>query len=92
MSALEACPAEEAANLFFSHAVKHFGLHKNIVSDRDARFTGLGGTLQALRFGVEVLHNKSSSNRWPDQEDQCIVGRILEALCDGYTEKLGRFA
>ena len=33
-------PAEEAAKLFFSHVVKHFGLPKDIVSDRDARFTG----------------------------------------------------
>ena len=34
----EACPIEEAANLFFSHVVKHLGLPKDIVSDRDARF------------------------------------------------------
>ena len=31
-----ACPVEEAAKLFFSNVVKHFGLPKNIVSDRDA--------------------------------------------------------
>ena len=40
MAAPEACPAEEAANLFFSHVVKHFGWPKDIVSDRGARFTG----------------------------------------------------
>ena len=40
MAAPEACPAEEAANLFFNHVVKHFGLPQDIVSDRDARFTG----------------------------------------------------
>ena len=39
MAAPEACPAEEVANLFFSHVVKHFGLPKDIISDRDARFT-----------------------------------------------------
>ena len=39
MVALGACPTEKAANLFFSHVVKHFGLPKGIVSDRDARFT-----------------------------------------------------
>ena len=54
--------------------------------------TLLGGTLQALRFGVEVLQIKSSSKRRLDREDRCIAGRILEALCDGYTEKLGGFA
>ena len=39
MATSEACPVEEAANLFFSHVVKHFGLPKDIVNDRDARFT-----------------------------------------------------
>ena len=40
VAAPEACPAEEATNLFFNHVVKHFGLPQDIVSDRDARFTG----------------------------------------------------
>ena len=39
MAAPEACPTEEAANLFFSHVVKHFSLPKDIVSNRGARFT-----------------------------------------------------
>ena len=39
MAVPDACPAEEVANLFFSHVVKHFGLPKDIVSNRDARFT-----------------------------------------------------
>ena len=36
----DACLAEEAAKLFFSNVVKHFRLPKDIVSDRDAWFTG----------------------------------------------------
>ena len=40
MATPEACPVEEVANLFFNHVVKHFGLPKNIVSDRYARFMG----------------------------------------------------
>ena len=47
MAAPEECPAEEASNLFFSHVVKHFGLPKDIISDRDARFIG--------RFSVELF-------------------------------------
>ena len=39
--ALDACPTKEEARLFFSHVVKHFGLPRGIVSDRDAQFTGL---------------------------------------------------
>ena len=41
----DACSAEETTRLFFSHVVKHFGLPRDIISDRDARFTG--------RFWVE---------------------------------------
>ena len=29
----DVCPTEEAAKLFFSNVVKHFGLPKDIVSD-----------------------------------------------------------
>ena len=49
----------------------------------------LGGTLQALGFRVEFLHIKSFLDGWLDRDDQCIIGRILEALCDDYMEKLG---
>ena len=38
---------EKAAKLFFSNVVKHFGLPKDIVNDRDARFTS--------RFWVELF-------------------------------------
>ena len=36
----EACPAEEAARLFFNNVVRYFRLPKDIISDRDARFIG----------------------------------------------------
>ena len=44
--ALSECPAEEAAHIFFSNVVKHFGM-LDIVSDRDTRFTS--------RFWVELF-------------------------------------
>lgn len=34
------CTAEDTAQLFLKHVVKYWGLPENIVSDRDARFTG----------------------------------------------------
>ena len=43
----DACPAKVAAILFFSNVVKYFGLPKDIISDRDARFTG--------KFWVELF-------------------------------------
>ena len=41
------CPVEEAAHIFFSNVVKHFGMPEDIVSDRDTRFTS--------RFMVELF-------------------------------------
>ena len=35
MLALHECLIEEATELFFSHVVKHFGMHEDIVSKRD---------------------------------------------------------
>lgn len=40
MAAPSHCPAEEAAALFLSRVVKHFGLASNIVSDRNMWLTG----------------------------------------------------
>ena len=45
--ALKACPTEEATKLFFNYVVKYFGLLKDIVSDKDDRFTG--------KFWVELF-------------------------------------
>ena len=41
------CPGEEAAHIFFSNVVKHFGMPEDIVSDRDTQFT--------RRFWVELF-------------------------------------
>ncbi len=35
-----ACTAEVAADLFFKNVVKYLGIPADVVSDRDARFTG----------------------------------------------------
>lgn len=35
-----ACSADVAAGLFFKNVVKYFGLPEDVISDRDARFTG----------------------------------------------------
>ena len=37
--ALSECPTEEAAHIFFSNVVKHFGMPEDTVSNRDTRFT-----------------------------------------------------
>ena len=35
-----ACLIEKVTELFFSYVVKYFGLHKDILSNQDARFMG----------------------------------------------------
>lgn len=40
MLAPHACPEDKAAELFFKHVVKYFGVPEDIINDRDARFTG----------------------------------------------------
>lgn len=34
-----ACPSNVTAELFFQNVVKYFGIPKDVISDRDARFT-----------------------------------------------------
>ena len=43
----EACHVEEVAILFFRNVVRYFGLLKDIINDRDSRFTG--------KFWVELF-------------------------------------
>ena len=45
---LSECPAKEAAWIFFSNVVKHFGMLEDIVSDQDTRFTS--------KFWVELFN------------------------------------
>ena len=40
IAAPELCSSKVAAELFYKHVVKYFGVPADIVSDRDTRFTG----------------------------------------------------
>ena len=76
MPASSECPTEEAARIFFINVVKHFGMPKDIVSDRDTRFTG--------RFWVELLNMwgtecKFSTSNHPKTDGQTErVNQMLE--------------
>ncbi|RVW78229.1 hypothetical protein CK203_054712 [Vitis vinifera] len=68
----------EAAKLFFSNVVKHLGCLKDIVSDRDARFTG--------RFWVELFRLlgselKFSTANHPQTDEQT---ERINALLEEY--------
>ncbi|RVW90797.1 Transposon Tf2-8 polyprotein [Vitis vinifera] len=78
ISTPDACPAEETTKLFFSNVVKHFGLPNDIVSDRDARFTG--------RFWVELFklldsELKFSTTNHPQTNEQT---ERINALLEEY--------
>ncbi|RVW96773.1 Retrovirus-related Pol polyprotein from transposon 17.6 [Vitis vinifera] len=83
--ALDACPAEEAAKLFFSNVVKHFGLPKDIVNDRDARFTG--------RFWVELFRLlgselKFSTANHPQTDGSSVTGMSPFELAIGVQPRM----
>ena len=78
MAALEACLAEKATNLFFSHVEKHFGLPKDIINDRYARFTG--------RFWVELFKLLSSELKFSTANHPQTDGQTkrINALLEEY--------
>ena len=73
------CPVEEAACIFFSNVVKHFGRPKDIVSDRDMWLIS--------RFWVELfkmwgMKCKFSTANHPQTDGQTeIVNKMLESTC-----------
>ena len=71
------CPAEEAARIFFSNVVKHFGMPEDIVSDRDSRFTG--------RVWVELFTTRtgrcaSSYESFSKYQDIANTKQILQGI------------
>ena len=77
--ALEACPAEEAARLLFSHVVKHFGLPRDIVSDRDARFIGHFWVELFKLLGSELKFSTANHSQ-TDRQTEMINALLKEYL------------
>ena len=78
MAAPHACPAEVAAELFFKHVVKVFGVPRDIISDRDARFTGKFWTFLFRLMGSEL---KFSTANHPQTDGQT---ERINALVEEY--------
>ncbi|KAL4302946.1 hypothetical protein GQ457_10G011940 [Hibiscus cannabinus] len=72
------CPAEEAARLFLKHVVKYWGVPRNIVSDRDPRFTGRFWTELFKLMGTDL--NMSTSVH-PQSDGQT---ERVNALLEGF--------
>ena len=62
-----ACSADVAAGLFFKNVVKYFGLPEDVISDRDARFTGRFWT---VLFGLLGSELKFSTANHPQTDGQ----------------------
>ena len=89
----DACPIEEATRLFFTNAVKHFGLSRDIVSDRDARFTGQFWIELFKLFGSELKFSTTNNPQNDGQiENQCLIGGVSPILCDDNTKELSGFS
>ena len=78
IAAPNACPAEKAAELFFKNVVKHFGVPADIVSDRDARFTGKFWTYLFNLMGSKL---KFSTANHPQTDGQT---ERINALMEEY--------
>ena len=78
IATLEAYPTEEVDKLLFSHVVKHFGLPKDIVSDRDVRFIG--------RFWVELFKLLGSELKFSTTNHPQMDGQTerINALLEEY--------
>ncbi|KAL0287106.1 UNVERIFIED_CONTAM: Transposon Ty3-I Gag-Pol polyprotein [Sesamum angustifolium] len=71
--------AERTTHLFFKHVVKYWGLPKDIVSDRDSRFTGVFWT-ELLRLLESTLSMTSSYHPQSDGQTERFNSMLEEYL------------
>ena len=69
------CPAKEAARIFFSNVVKHFGMHEDRL-DRDTRFTGKFWVELFKMWGIECKFSIATHPQTDGQTNQ--VNHMLE--------------
>ncbi|KAE8729570.1 hypothetical protein F3Y22_tig00003507pilonHSYRG00041 [Hibiscus syriacus] len=70
------CTTEEATRLFFKNIVKHWGLPRSIISDRDPRFTGRLLTELFKLLGTELNFSTSFHPQTDGQTER--VNNLLE--------------
>ncbi|XP_070057602.1 uncharacterized protein [Nicotiana tomentosiformis] len=72
--------AEDTTRLFFSHIFKYWGLHKDITSDSDSRFTGKFWTHIFRCLGSKLSHN-SNFHQQADGQTERFNDMLEEYLC-----------
>ncbi|KAL5795199.1 hypothetical protein ACOSQ2_000019 [Xanthoceras sorbifolium] len=77
-----ACPADKAAELFFKNVVKWFGVPGDIVSDRDARFTGKFWTYLFKLMRYELKFSTANHPQTDGQTER--INALLEEYLRHY--------
>jgi hypothetical protein len=83
--------AQETGRLFFSHIFNHHGLPKDIVSDRNPKFTSKFWRALWKRMGLELKMSTlfRPPNRWANRKGQLGDPTIPKELCGGGSTRLG---
>ena len=86
IAAQKQCPAEKTTLIFFKHVVKCWGVPQNIISDRDARFTG---SFWFELFNLLGSHLNISSSHHPQTDGQTErFNSMLEEYLKNWTQLL----
>ena len=78
IAAPQSCTTNAALELFLKHVVKIFGLPKDVISDRDARFTGKFWTCLFKLMGSELKFSIANHPQTNGQMEQ------IKALLEEY--------
>ena len=70
------CSSEVAAELFYKHVVKYFGVPTDIVSDRDTRFTGRFWTALFNMMGTALKFSAANHRQTDGQTER--INHLLE--------------
>jgi hypothetical protein len=83
--------AQETGKLFFTHVFKHHGLPKDIILDRDPKFTSKFWRALWKKNGVEAQdeHFLSPPNKWANREGEFSDPTIPRELCGDGSTRLG---
>ena len=76
------CPSDVAATLFYRYVVKYFGLPNDIVSDRDARFTGRFWTSLFNMMGTDLKFSTANHPQTDGQTER--INHLLEEYLRHY--------
>ena len=76
------CSSEVAADLFYKHVVKYFGVPADIVSDRDTRFTRRFWTTLFNMMGTELKFSTANHPQTDGQTER--INHLLEEYLRHY--------